>query len=155
MCFGLFFIFYVQVKLYGVFSTRLTYFTLHAHSLGLSVLLQVARVHSLFTYTVANIPLYIWNIFLHSFASRHLSCFNILAIINNAAMNIEVHLSFWIIVFLSSDKYPKVKLLGGTVVLFLIFWGVFVLFLIVAAPIYKSINNTQVPFSSCPHTKVC
>ena len=41
----------------------------------------------------------------------------------------------------SSDKYPAVELLGHMVVLFLIFWGVSILFSIVAAPIYIPTNS--------------
>ena len=34
--------------------------------------------------------------FIHSSVGRHLDCFYVLAIVNSAAMNIDVHVSFWI-----------------------------------------------------------
>ena len=41
-----------------------------------------------------------YHIFLiHSSVSRHLGCYHVLAIVNTAAMNIGVHVSFWIMVF--------------------------------------------------------
>ena len=47
-----------------------------------------------------------------------LGWFCILAIENNAAMNIKVHISFLISVLFSSDIYPEVELLDDLVVLF-------------------------------------
>ena len=51
----------------------------------------------------------------------YLNYFYILAIINNAAMNIGLDISFLISISFSLNKYPGVKLLGFMVVLFLTF----------------------------------
>ena len=37
--------------------------------------------------------------FIHSSVDEHLGCFHDLAIVNSAAVNIGVHVSFWIMVF--------------------------------------------------------
>ena len=60
----------------------------------------------------------------------------VLAVLNNAAMNIGVHVSFWIVVWCSPGICPRVRLLSHMVVLFLVFWGTFILFSIANIPIY-------------------
>ena len=60
----------------------------------------------------------------------HLGCFRILAVVNSAAVNIGVHVSFWIMVFFFfSPRYmPRVGLQGHMVALFLVFKGTSILF---------------------------
>ena len=41
----------------------------------------------------------VYHIFIHSYVDEHLGCFHILAILNSAAINIMVHVSFWIRIF--------------------------------------------------------
>ena len=56
---------------------------------------------------------------IHSFGDGYFVCFHVLAIVNSAAVNIWVHVSFSMKVFLSVR--PRVVLLGHMVVLCLVF----------------------------------
>ena len=60
--------------------------------------------------------------FIHSSVDGHLGCFHILASINNAGVNIKVHVYFQVsFSFFFSDIYPEVELLDHMVALFLVF----------------------------------
>ena len=47
----------------------------------------------------------IYHIFIHSTIDEYLGCFHILAIVNNAAVNTGVHVSFWTMFF--SGPMPR------------------------------------------------
>ena len=51
---------------------------------------------------------YIYHIFFnHSSVDEHLVCFHVLPIVNNAAMNIRMHVSFWFSIFIFSRYMPR------------------------------------------------
>ena len=65
----------------------------------------------LFILWLCNIPLYMYHIFfIHSAVNGHLNCFHVLAIVNSTIMNIEVHVSFQIVVF--SGYIPRSAIAG-------------------------------------------
>ena len=56
------------------------------------------------------------NIFIHSYVDGHLDCFQVLAIVNSAIMNIGIHVSFSLLI--SSGYMLRHGLLGHMVVIF-------------------------------------
>ena len=53
------------------------------------------------------------SLFIHSSVDEHLDCFHVLAIVNSAAVNNGIYMSFLVLV--SSGYMPRVELLGHTV----------------------------------------
>ena len=57
---------------------------------------------------------YMYHNFLNQLSlDGHLGCFHVLAIVNSAAMNIEVHVSFQIRVFVFSGYMPRSGIAGS------------------------------------------
>ena len=63
--------------------------------------------------------MYIHIFFIYSSVDGPLGCFHVLAIENNAIVNIWVHISFLVSVFNFLVEYPGMELLDHTVVFFL------------------------------------
>ena len=59
------------------------------------------------------------NFFIHSSVDEHLGCFHVLAIVNSAAVNNGIHVSFSVLV--SSGYVPRSGIADAHVVLFLVF----------------------------------
>ena len=90
--------------------------------------------------------------FIHLSADGHLGCFHSLAIVNNATVNIGVHVTFRISGFgFFSDTYSGVELLGPMVVLFLVFENPPYCFHSGCASLHSHQKYTRVPFSPHPH----
>ena len=64
------------------------------------MLLQMALFHSYYYWIILHyIDMCMYHIFIHSYVNEHICYFHVLAIINRAAMSIEVHISFWTMFF--------------------------------------------------------
>ena len=80
---------------------------------ALSMFLQMAGFYS-FLWLNKYFIVYMYYIsFIHSSVSGHLGCFVVLAIVNNAAMNMRLHISFQVSVFIFFRKIPRSGIAGS------------------------------------------
>ena len=88
------------------------------------MLLQMAGFPSFFmaqSLFIVSVHVCVHHIFLiHSPGNGH-RLFPCLGIVNNAAMNTGLHISFQIVVLFPLDKHSEVELLNHDIVLFLVF----------------------------------
>ena len=61
------------------------------------------------------------DIFIHSSVDARLDCFPVLTIVNNAAMNIGIYVSFQVSGYFFSAICPGIEFLGHMVILFVVF----------------------------------
>ena len=67
---------------------------------------------------------YVFHIFfIHSYIYGHLCCFSTLTIVNNTEINMEGHVSCWILFAFALGIYPEMELLGHVVDLIFNFGG--------------------------------
>ena len=114
------------------------------------MLLQMALFYSFFMW-LNNIPVCLYiHIFIHSFFDEHLGCFHVLVIFSSAALNIGVHISFQIRIFVLSEYLLRSGIAGSDGNSTLVFLRNIHSVSIVAAPIYIPTSSTG-GFSFFPH----
>ena len=108
-------------SVYGIFQARILVWVASAFSFYCRVVFYCVCV-SVCVCVCVCVCVYTHHIFfIHSLIDGHLACFQILAVVDSAAMDIGVHVSFQLVVLLFLDTYPGVELRDHVVVLFLIF----------------------------------
>ena len=117
---------------------------------GYNLATKQQQMTDIYLYTCSHIYLSIqWNVciyyivLLHSSVGGHWGCFHLLAIMNHASMNMCVQTFLQDLDFSCFEYIPRSRILESTVILFLILWGITILFSTGAVTFYISTNSTQ------------
>lgn len=90
------------------------------------------------------IPFYGYTTFcLYSQVDGHLDCFHLLVIISNSAMNIHIHASVWMFIFIILEQISKRRFAVLYGKFLFNFFKIVKLFLIVAVLLYVPSSNVQ------------
>ena len=73
----------------------------------------MVRFYSFSWLSFTYVYIYLTFFFIHSSISGHVGCFHILALVNNAAMNLGVHISFQASVFVLFRQIPRSGIAGS------------------------------------------
>ena len=125
--------------------------------MGPSMRSQMARFHAFFMAEPFSSVCVCDIFFIRSSLDGRWGCFQIVAILNNSALNIEKHACFELVLLFSLYVYPGVQLLDHIVVLFLAFCGSSLLFSIIrksAVLIYIPTDGYECSFLPHPHLYV-
>ena len=88
-----------------------------------------------------------YHIFIHSSVDGHLRCFHVLAIVNSAAVNIKLHVSFWIRVFFGYMPRSGIAgSYGNSVFSFLPYFFLLVKMKILKLILLKNLSNFIIKF---------
>ena len=92
-------------------------------------------------WSLNNIALFVYIIFISSSINGHFGYFSLLAIVNNDAMDIGVQVLLKSLFSTSLGIYLGMDLLGHMIILYLTFWGTSILFFAVVVPFCIPICN--------------